>query len=59
MAFPHPQTCKDHDRKEDVASWRGIVGEFFEGAINVAEYRNCKDDVDPAKNRTSGGIFHD
>jgi len=27
--------------------------------INITEYRNAKDDVNPAKNRTFGGIIHD
>ena len=26
--------------------------------INITEYRNAKDDVNPAKNRTFGGILH-
>jgi hypothetical protein len=59
MPFPHPQSRKDHSRKEDIPSWGGIVWEFFKRTINITEYRNTKDDVNPAKNRTLGGIFHD
>src|SRR5882672_9919910 len=59
MAFPHPQSRKDHYRKEDKPSCGGIVRKFFKRTIDIAEYRNGKDDVNPAKNRTLGGIFHD
>jgi hypothetical protein len=59
MAFPHPQSRKDHYRKEDEPSCGGVVGKSFKRTIDVTEYRNAKDDVDPAKNRTFGGIFHD
>ena len=27
--------------------------------VNITEYRNAKDDVIPANNRTLGGFFHD
>src|SRR6266576_5706370 len=56
MVFPHPQSRKDHYRKKDIPSWGGVVWKFFKRAINVTEYRNGKDDVNPAKNRTLGGI---
>jgi hypothetical protein len=59
MAFPHPQSRKDHYRKEDIPRWRGIVWKFFKRTINVTEYRNGKDDVNPAKNRTLGALLHD
>ncbi len=59
MAFPHPQSRKDHYRKEDKPSCGGVVWNFFKRTINITEYRNAKDDVNPAKNRPLGGIFHD
>src|SRR6266404_1050644 len=58
MAFPHPQSRKDHYRKEDKPSCGGIVRKFFKRTIDITEYRNGKDDVNPAKNRTFGGIFY-
>src|SRR5260370_4654793 len=58
MAFPHPQSRKDHYRKEDIPSWGGIARKFFKRTINITEYRNAKDDVNPAKNRALGGIIH-
>src|SRR6266849_6685959 len=58
VALPHPQSRKDHYRKEDKPSCGGIVRKFFKRTINITEYRNAKDDVNPAKNRTLGNIIH-
>src|SRR5438876_9633041 len=55
VAFPHPQSRKDHYRKEDKPSCGGIAWKFFKRTINTTEYRNGKDD---AKNRTLGGNIH-
>jgi hypothetical protein len=59
MAFPHPQSRKDHYRKEDKPGYGGIVGKFFKRTINITEYRNAEDDVNPAKNPTFGALVHD
>jgi hypothetical protein len=59
MALPHPQSRKDHYWKEHKPSCGGVVWEFFKRTINITEYRNGKDHVNPAENRTFGGIFHD
>src|ERR1700704_3266812 len=59
MAFPHPKSRKDKYRKEDKPNSGGAIWNFFKRTINITEYRNAKDDVNPAKNRTFGGIFHD
>src|SRR5947208_5824878 len=59
VAFPHPQSRKDHYRKEDKPSCGGVVWKFFKRTINITEYRNAKDDVNPAKNRTFGILVHD
>src|SRR6266852_2296674 len=59
MAFPHPKSRKDNYRNEDKPNSGGVVGNFFKRTINITEYRNAKDDVNPAKNRQLGGIFHD
>src|SRR2546422_9212832 len=56
MAFPHPQSRKDHYRKEDKPSCGGIVWKFFKRTINITEYRNGKDDVNPARNRGLEGM---
>lgn len=59
MAFPHPQSRKDKYRKEDKPNSRGVVWNVFKRAINITEYRNTKDDVNPAKNRTFDALVHD
>ena len=58
VAFPHPQSRKNHYRKEDIPSWGSIVWKFFKRTINITEYWNAKDDVNPAKNRTLGDSIH-
>ena len=55
MAFPHPQSREDHDRNEDEPGLEGVVGKFVKRTVNIADYRNGKDDVNPAKNRTRDG----
>jgi len=58
MAFPHPKSRKGNDRKSDIPNNGGVIWKFFEGTINISDYRNGKDDVNPAKNRTFGGVTH-
>ena len=58
MAFPHPQSRKDHYRDEDKPSGGGVVGKVFERTINITKYRNAKDEVDPSTNRTLSDFFH-
>jgi len=58
MAFPHPQPGKDHERKKDKPSRRRITRKFVERTVNVAEYWNGKDEVNPAKNGTLAGNIH-
>ena len=59
MAFPHPKSRKEHYRKEDKPNSGGVIWYFFKRTINIPDYRNAKDDVNPAENRTFGGVFHD
>jgi len=56
MAFPHPQSRKNKCRNEDKPSGRGVIWNLVKRAINVTEYRNAKDEVNPAKNRTCRGF---
>ena len=58
MAFPHPEPRKDKYRNEDIPNSGGVVWNFFKRTINIAEYRNGKDHVNPVKNRTLGGVTH-
>ena len=59
MAFPHPKPRKDNYRNGDKPNNGRVVWKFFKRAIDITDYRDAKDDVNPAKNRTFGGIFHD
>ena len=59
MAFPHPKSRKGKYRYEDKPSSGGVVWDLFKRTINIPEYRNGKDDLNPANNRTFSGIFHD
>ena len=59
MAFPHPKSRKEHYRNDDKPNTGGVLWNFFKRTINITEYRNAEDEVNPAKNRTFGGIFHD
>src|SRR5258706_9853966 len=59
MAFPHPKSRKEHYRHEDKPSSRRVVWNLFERTINIAEYRNAKDDVNRAKDPTFGALVHD
>jgi len=58
MAFPHPQSRKRDYGKGDKPNNGGVVWKFFKGTINVTDYRNGEDEVNPANNRTFGGISH-
>jgi hypothetical protein len=57
MTFPHSKFRKDHYRKEDKPNSGGVVWKFFKRTINITEYRNAKDDVNRAGNRTFGGHY--
>ena len=59
MAFPHPKSRKHHYRKEDEPNSRGVIWYLVKRTINITDYRNADDDVNPANNRTFGGLFHD
>ena len=59
MAFSHPQSRKEHYRNDDKPNPVGVLRKFFKRTINITEYRNAKDDVNPAKNRTCDGTLHD
>ena len=58
MAFPHPQPRKDHYREKDIPSPKGIAWKFVKRAINITEYRNGNDEVNPANNRAFCGVCH-
>ena len=56
MAFPHPKSRKHKHGNEDKPSSGSVVWNLFKRTINITEYGNAKDDVNPANNRTLGGL---
>jgi len=58
MAFPHPKPRQENYWKEDKPNRGGIVWNLFKRTLNITDDRNAKDDVNPAKNRTFGGLTH-
>src|SRR5579859_5476837 len=47
MPFPHPESGEDHDRNEDIAGFRRVLGEFVERTIDIAQDGNTKYEVNP------------
>src|SRR5690348_4532053 len=58
MAFPHPQSRKHNQRKSDIPNNGSVIWKLFKRTINVTDYRNGEDEVNPANYRTFGGISH-
>ena len=56
VAFPHPKSGKGKDRKEDEPNRWSVVRNLFKRTINVTDYRNSKDQVNPAKDRALGNF---
>ncbi len=59
MAFSHPKPGKDEDRNGYKPNHRRVVWKLFKRTINVTNYRNAEDEVNPANNRAIGAIIHD
>jgi hypothetical protein len=59
MTLPHPKSRKEHDRKEDKPGSGGVIGDLVKWAIDITDYRDAADDVNPAKDRTLCRITHD
>jgi hypothetical protein len=49
MAFPHPQAGKNHHWQKNIPGSEGVAGKLIERAIDVAEYWDAEDNVDPAE----------
>src|SRR5271155_5358121 len=59
VALPHPKSRKDHYREKDEPRRGRVVWKVFKRTINITEYRNAEDDVNPANNRTYNALVHD
>jgi hypothetical protein len=58
MALPHPQTRKNKYGKEEKPNSGCVVGDVFKWTVNITKYWNAEHNMNPAKNRTFGGITH-
>jgi len=50
MAFPHPESRKDHYRNEQIPSKGSVLWNLVERTIDVTNDRNANDQVNAAKN---------
>lgn len=55
MALPHPESGQDDCGNGDKANDGRVIWNLVKRTIDVTDYGNGEDDVDPAKNRTSSG----
>jgi hypothetical protein len=50
VAFPHPKSGKDNERNGDKSNHGSVVWNLFKWTIDISDYRNGEDEVNPAKN---------
>jgi len=48
VAFPHPESGEDEGGEEDEAGGAGVLGEVFEGAVDVADDGDGQEENAPA-----------
>lgn len=58
MTFPHPESRKDDYGEIDEPEVGKVLHGLRRRPINVTNERQGKDNVNPAKNRTLGGVLH-
>lgn len=49
MAFPHPQSRKNHQRNKDIPGEWSVIWNFVKRAVDITDDRNTQYDVTPAK----------
>jgi hypothetical protein len=59
VTFPHPQSRKDKGGNGNIPDHGGVIGNLVKRAIDVADDRNTKDEVNPTEDRAFGGFIHD
>jgi len=59
VPFPHPKPRKDNYGNGDIPNHGRVIWNLFERTINITDYRDGKNDVNPAKNRPFSGVIHD
>ncbi len=58
MAFPHEEAGEGDGGEEEEADEWGVLGDFIEGAVDVADDGDAEDEVDPAEEGSEGGVTH-
>src|SRR6185437_12131084 len=58
VSFPHPKPRQNNYGKGDIPNNGRVVWKLCERTVNIAGYRDRKDNVDPAEDRTLGRITH-
>ena len=59
MAFPHQDSREDDSGKVEVLEEVSVGLNLIGWEVNIADEGSPEDDVNPAKDGTLGGIFHD
>jgi hypothetical protein len=58
MAFPHPESRQRNYWKRHISNNGSVVRKFLKRTINIPDYRNGEDKMNPAKDGTFGGFIH-
>ena len=58
MAFPHPKSRNRNYWNRHISNNGSVARKFLKRTINITDYRNGKDKVDPAKYGTFDGFIH-
>src|SRR6185369_14954317 len=58
VPFPHPQTTCDNHWYGNVTYYWRIVWKLFKRTIDITNYRNSKDYMNPAENSTLRGTTY-
>jgi len=58
MALPHPQSRNYYYRNENKPNNGGVLWNLFKRAVNITEYRNAENDVNPTKNHAYEALSH-
>jgi hypothetical protein len=58
MTLPHPKSRQDKDGNGNKPNHGSVVRKLDKRTIDIADYRNAKDNVNPAKNRAFRCVSH-
>jgi hypothetical protein len=58
ITLPHPQTREQNNRKVEIPEKGNVLHGFLRRPINVSNYKQAKDDVNPPEDRSFGVGVH-